>query len=63
MLAAKAALATRVDALGEETHVNLGIEHKAKLETRLRQLEEGNVKRISGTGKKISLKFLFTSYF
>ncbi|XP_076272789.1 nop5 ribonucleoprotein [Rhynchophorus ferrugineus] len=51
MLAAKAALATRVDALGEETHVSLGIEHKAKLETRLRQLEEGNIKRISGTGK------------
>lgn len=51
MLAAKAALATRVDALGEETHVKLGLNHRAKLEKRLRELEEGNVKRISGTGK------------
>ncbi|XP_066249872.1 nucleolar protein 58 [Euwallacea similis] len=51
MLAAKAALATRVDALGEEVAINLGPEHKAKLEARLIILEEGNVRRISGTGK------------
>ncbi|CAH1954032.1 unnamed protein product [Acanthoscelides obtectus] len=51
MLAAKAALATRVDALGEDGSSVLGLEHKAKLESKLRQLEEGNVKRISGTGK------------
>ncbi|KAK9877830.1 hypothetical protein WA026_020063 [Henosepilachna vigintioctopunctata] len=51
MLAAKAALATRVDALGEDGSFNLGAEHKAKLESRLRVLEEGNIRRISGTGK------------
>ncbi|XP_063976981.1 nucleolar protein 58 [Diachasmimorpha longicaudata] len=51
MLAAKAALATRVDALGEDGSFDLGAEHKAKLEARLRLLEEGNLKRISGTGK------------
>lgn len=51
MLAAKAALATRVDALGEDGTFNLGVEHKVKLEARLRILEEGNIRRISGTGK------------
>jgi len=39
MLAAKASLATRVDALGEETNTDLGIEHRAKVESRIRQLE------------------------
>ncbi|KAJ2944418.1 hypothetical protein O0L34_g3754 [Tuta absoluta] len=53
MLAAKAALATRVDAFGEDNSVSFefGAEHKVKLENRLRLLEEGNLKRISGTGK------------
>lgn len=51
MLAAKASLATRVDALGEDGSFTLGAEHKAKLESRLRILEEGNLRRISGTGK------------
>ncbi|XP_018574866.1 nucleolar protein 58 [Anoplophora glabripennis] len=51
MLAAKASLATRVDALGEDGNFTLGAEHRAKLEARLRVLEEGNIKRISGTGK------------
>ncbi|XP_073968325.1 nop5 ribonucleoprotein isoform X2 [Bombus fervidus] len=51
MLAAKASLATRVDALGEDGSFDLGAEHKAKLEARLRILEEGNFRRISGTGK------------
>ncbi|CAG9853966.1 unnamed protein product [Phyllotreta striolata] len=51
MLAAKASLATRVDALGEDGTFTLGAEHKAKLESRLRFLEEGNLRRISGTGK------------
>ncbi|XP_043287977.1 nucleolar protein 58 [Venturia canescens] len=51
MLAAKAALATRVDALGEDGSFDLGAEHKAKLESRLRILEDGNIRRISGTGK------------
>ncbi|KAF4527110.1 hypothetical protein B566_EDAN013744 [Ephemera danica] len=51
MLATKASLATRVDALGEDGGCELGIEHKASLTLRLRQLEEGVQRRISGTGK------------
>lgn len=51
MLAAKAALATRVDALGEDSSLDLGAEHKVKVEARIRFLEEGNLRRISGTGK------------
>merc|ERR1712154_520229 len=52
MLAAKAAIATRVDALGEETNTDLGIEHRAKVESRIRQLEGGVVTKISGTAKQ-----------
>ena len=46
MLAAKAAIATRVDALGEETNTDLGIEHRAKVETRICQLEGGQVSQV-----------------
>merc|ERR1712123_365420 len=52
MLAAKAAIATRVDALGEETNTDLGIEHRAKVEARIRQLEGGVATKISGTAKQ-----------
>merc|ERR1711981_1243134 len=52
MLAAKAALATRVDALGDETNTDLGIEHRAKVESRIRQLEGGVVTKVSGTAKQ-----------
>ncbi|XP_067004036.2 nucleolar protein 58 [Anabrus simplex] len=51
MLAAKAALATRVDALGEDGNIEMGAEHRLKVEKRLQELEEGNLRRISGTGK------------
>lgn len=51
MLAAKVALSVRYDALGEDITADLGIEHKATLEKRLRLLEEGNLRRISGTAK------------
>ena len=51
MLAAKASLCTRVDALGDEVSFDLGAEHKVKLESKLRLLEEGNIRRISGTPK------------
>ncbi|XP_053385773.1 nucleolar protein 58-like [Mercenaria mercenaria] len=54
MLAAKTALAIRVDALGEDTNAELGLEHRAKLERRARELEEGKSRRISGSGKAIS---------
>ena len=43
MLAAKAALAIRVDALGEDVNNEMGIEHRANVEMRLKQLEEGFV--------------------
>ena len=52
MVAAKAALASRVDALGEESTSDLGVRHRGKLEERIRQLEGGNAYRISGTGKQ-----------
>jgi len=52
MLAAKAALATRVDALGEDVTAELGAEHRTKLESRLRMLEQGGMARVSGTGKQ-----------
>jgi len=52
MLAAKAALACRVDALGDETNTDLGIEHRAKVESRIRQLEGGVATKISGTAKQ-----------
>lgn len=41
VLAAKTALAIRVDAMGEVTDTTIGIESKAKVEARLRQLEGG----------------------
>merc|ERR1712013_899300 len=56
MLAAKASLACRVDALGEETNTDLGIEHRAKVESHIRQLEGGEVTKISATAKQ-SAKF------
>ncbi|KAJ8320403.1 hypothetical protein KUTeg_001990 [Tegillarca granosa] len=43
MLAAKSSLAIRVDALGEDTNAELGLEHKAKLEKALRHLEDKNI--------------------
>merc|ERR1711994_1149331 len=56
MLAAKAALACRVDALGEETNTDMGVDHRAKVESRIRQLEGGEVTKISATAKQ-SAKF------
>ncbi|XP_023661810.1 nucleolar protein 58 [Paramormyrops kingsleyae] len=54
MLAAKAALAIRYDALGEDTNAEMGVENRAKLEVRLRQLEEKGIRRISGAGKALA---------
>ena len=59
MLAAKTALAARFDALGEDTQLALGVEHKAYLEKRLRELEEGGNRRVSGAKKK---SFTFEKY-
>lgn len=54
MLAAKTSLAIRYDALGEDTNAEMGIENRAKLEARLRQIEEKGIRRISGTGKAMA---------
>eukprot|EP00062_Callorhinchus_milii_P024140 gi/632983731/ref/XP_007908792.1/ PREDICTED: nucleolar protein 58 [Callorhinchus milii] len=54
MLAAKTALAIRYDALGDDTNGELGVENRAKLEIRLRHLEERGLRRISGTGKALA---------
>uniref|UniRef100_A0A4W4FFS0 Nucleolar protein 58 n=1 Tax=Electrophorus electricus TaxID=8005 RepID=A0A4W4FFS0_ELEEL len=54
MLAAKTALAVRYDALGEDTNAEMGVENRAKLEARLRHLEEKGMRRISGSGKALA---------
>ncbi|CAG7730656.1 unnamed protein product, partial [Allacma fusca] len=59
MLAAKTSLAARFDALGEDTQLALGVEHKAYLEKRMRELEEGGNRRISAGKKK---DFSFSKY-
>lgn len=51
MLAAKTALATRTDALGDADSVTIGLEGRAKVEERLRQLEGGSLRQASGSGK------------
>ena len=43
MLAAKASLCVRVDALGEETTATIGVASRAKVEERLRQYEQAKV--------------------
>ncbi|XP_073708163.1 nucleolar protein 58 [Garra rufa] len=54
MLAAKTALAIRYDALGEDTNAEMGVANRAKLEARLRYLEEKGIRRISGSGKAVA---------
>ena len=45
MLAAKTALAVRYDALGEDGSQDVGIQGRAKIEDRLRQVEQGQVSK------------------
>ena len=49
VLAAKTALAIRVDALGEHSEATIGYENRAKVEARMRQLEGGGQLSLSGT--------------
>lgn len=56
MLAAKAALATRVDSFGDEPTNALGTEHRAKLESRLRFLEDNKLRQVNGNGKRSANK-------
>ena len=44
MLAAKASLCARVDALGEESGPTIGIESRAKVEDRVSQCERNKVR-------------------
>ena len=55
MLAGKASLGIRVDALGEDVNAELGIEHKATLEARLKSLEEGFVSLSLSNSKIFSI--------
>lgn len=54
VLAAKTSLSARMDALGDTEGVTIGAEHYAKVENRLRELEGGVTKSLSGTGKSAS---------
>lgn len=56
-LAAKSALAIRVDALGEDTDTEMSLRNRANLEARLKMLEDGKLTRISKTGGSKSNKF------
>ena len=51
MLAAKASLCVRVDALGEEVGHELGLASRAMVEARVLACEQGQVRKISGSGK------------
>jgi nucleolar protein 58 len=51
VLAAKTALAIRVDALGEASEPSIAIEARAKVEKRLEELEGGKSYSLSGKGK------------
>ena len=56
MLAAKTALAARVDALGVDSGTAMGIENRAKLEMRLKSLEENQVcKKLPSTIHLLSM--------
>lgn len=48
VLAAKCALSIRADALGEESGVTIGLEHRAKVEARLARIEGGVSHQLSG---------------
>ena len=45
MLAAKTALAVRYDALGEDESQEIGLQGRAKIEGRLREVEQGQVRQ------------------
>lgn len=59
VLAAKCALSIRVDALGDKNSPAVGIEHRAAVEARLRQLEGKTVEKLSGaaSGKQKDAKY------
>ncbi|KAG3118926.1 Nucleolar protein 58 [Phytophthora idaei] len=62
VLAAKTALAVRVDALGDSTEATIGFDNRAKVEARVRQLENGfsGVPNSNGKTKNESKKYVKT---
>ena len=58
MLAAKTSLAVRYDALGEDVDTEMGIQHRAKLEAKIRFFEEGGVSYL----RVYSVKFFFSNF-
>ena len=54
VLAAKTALAIRVDAMGDNTGPTIAIENKIKVENRIRQLEGGQKVALASNGSKMS---------
>jgi hypothetical protein len=54
LLAAKASLSARVDALGDKDTREVGTENRVKVEARIRQLEGKMLHQISGTAKRES---------
>jgi len=53
MVAAKTALATRVDALGENVSTQIGLEGRSKVEARMRSIEGGHIHAVSSTAKPL----------
>eukprot|EP00002_Diphylleia_rotans_P039153 TRINITY_DN900_c0_g1_i2.p1 TRINITY_DN900_c0_g1~~TRINITY_DN900_c0_g1_i2.p1 ORF type:complete len:567 (-),score=190.71 TRINITY_DN900_c0_g1_i2:361-2061(-) len=51
VLAAKAALSIRVDALGDKDIPNIGADQRAKVEARIKQLDSSDTHRIGGSSK------------
>ena len=54
VLAAKTALAIRVDAMGDNTGPTIAIENKIKVEARIRQLEGGQKASMASAGHKVA---------
>jgi len=54
VLAAKTSLSARMDALGDADGVTVGLEHRLKVENRLKRLEGGVPTKISGQGNSSS---------
>jgi len=51
VLAAKTALATRTDALGDVEEATVAIQYRERVEMRLRSMEGGQIHQLSGTSK------------
>merc|ERR1712141_230925 len=54
MLSAKSSLAARYDVLADDVSTEMGIQNRAKIEAKIRFLEEGGMSKISGSAKSAS---------